>query len=42
MKPIIGITCNYDYKDEVGIVSHMGAAGQRWNFLAEDYISAIE
>lgn len=24
MKPLIGITCNYDYRDEIGSVSHMG------------------
>lgn len=27
-KPVIGITCNYDYKDEVGMVSDMGTPGQ--------------
>lgn len=29
MKPIIGITCNFDYKDDIGKVSHMGCAGQK-------------
>jgi len=42
MKPIIGITCNYDYRDAVGLASHMGADGQDWIFLAEDYIRAVE
>ena len=42
MKPFIGITCNYDSKDEVGLVSGMGIEGQTWNFLADDYVRAIE
>ena len=42
MKPVIGITCNYDYKDEVGMVSHMGIAGQKWHFLADNYIDSVE
>ncbi len=41
-KPTIGITCNYDYRDTVGIVSHMGMAGQTWNFLAGHYAEAVE
>ncbi|UZT83044.1 gamma-glutamyl-gamma-aminobutyrate hydrolase family protein [Caproicibacterium sp. BJN0003] len=42
MKPLIGITCNYDYHDDVGRVSKMGIDGQDWNFIAGDYINAIE
>lgn len=42
MKPVIGITCNYDSKDTVGMTSHMGIAGQDWNFVAGDYIYAVE
>lgn len=42
MKPLIGITCNYDYRDEIGSVSHMGITGQKWNFLAANYIDSIE
>ncbi len=42
MKPVIGITCNYDWKDTVGQSSCMGIAGQDWNFLAGDYVYAIE
>lgn len=41
-KPVIGITCNYDYKDEVGMVSHMGIAGQKWHFLADNYVNSVE
>ena len=41
MKPVIGITCNYDYRDAVGIASHMGAETQDWDFLASDYVSAL-
>ena len=36
MKPLIGITCNYDYRDEIGSVSHMGIAGQKWHFLEDN------
>lgn len=42
MKPVIGITCNFDYRDEIGIVSHMGGVGQKWDFLADSYITAVE
>jgi len=42
MKPLIGITCNYDYSDDVGIRSDMGPAGQDWNLIAGDYIYSIE
>ncbi len=42
MKPMIGITCNYDYRDEAGLVTHMGIEGQDWNFIAGDYISFLE
>ena len=42
MKPLIGITCNYDPKDEIGTISHMGQPEQQWMFLAEDYIASVE
>ncbi|BAL01420.1 hypothetical protein OBV_42210 [Oscillibacter valericigenes Sjm18-20] len=42
MRPLIGITCNYDYRDTVGTASSMGTVGQDWNFLAQDYVNAIE
>ena len=42
MKPVIGITCNYDYRDDVGIASHMGPENQDWNFIAADYVRAVE
>lgn len=42
MKPIIGITCNYDYRGTVGTVTHSGPDEQDWNFLAVDYARAIE
>lgn len=41
-KPVIGITCNYDYKDEVGMFSDMGTPGQDWNFVAGDYVYILE
>lgn len=42
MKPVIGITCSFDYKDDVGKVSHMGCVCQKWQFLADNYIAAVE
>jgi putative glutamine amidotransferase len=42
MKPLIGITCNYDYRELVGIASCMGVAGQDWNFLSGDYVYAVQ
>lgn len=41
-KPLIGITVNYDTKDQVGLASCMGIAGQDWNFIYGDYVYAIE
>ena len=42
MRPLTGITCNYDPKDEIGTISHMGQPEQQWLFLAEDYIASVE
>ncbi|MCH5584065.1 gamma-glutamyl-gamma-aminobutyrate hydrolase family protein [Shimazuella sp. AN120528] len=42
MKPIIGITANYSYEEEVGTKIHIGVKGQQWQVLADDYIRAIE
>ena len=39
---MIGITCNYDYRETVGICSGMGVTGQDWNFLAGDYVYYVE
>lgn len=41
-RPLIGITCNYDYRDQVGAVSGMGICGQDWNFIAGDYVYIVE
>ncbi len=41
-KPLIGVTCNYDFRDEVGRVNGQGAIGQDWNFVAADYIRSLE
>lgn len=41
-RPIIGVTCNYDYRDTVGMTSGMGITGQDWNFVAGDYIYILE
>ena len=41
-KPLIGITCNYDPRDLVGISSQHGAVGQDWNFVTGDYVYALE
>ncbi|MBQ8588889.1 MAG: gamma-glutamyl-gamma-aminobutyrate hydrolase family protein [Firmicutes bacterium] len=41
MKPLIGITVNYDIKDEIGMVTHFGTVGQQWNYIASDYVDAV-
>ena len=41
-KPLIGVTCNYDFRDEAGRVNGQGAIGQDWNFVAADYIRSLE
>lgn len=41
-KPLIGITCNYDYRDTLGMGSGVGTCGQDWNYVAGDYVYAIE
>ena len=42
MKPIIGITSNYDYRDAISQASHMGADTQDWDYLASDYVKAVQ
>ena len=42
MKPIIGITSNYDSRDTVGLVTQTGADGQDWDFLASDYVRSVQ
>ncbi|WP_278673933.1 gamma-glutamyl-gamma-aminobutyrate hydrolase family protein [Acidaminococcus fermentans] len=42
MKPLIGLTCNYDIDDSIGLNSLTGTAGQDWDFLAGDYVYAVE
>ena len=41
-KPLIGITCNYDYRDGLGTASGVGAVGQDWNYVAGDYVYILE
>lgn len=41
-KPLIGITCNYETRDKIGIITEMGVKKQKWQFLADNYINAIE
>ena len=41
-KPLIGITCNYDYRDGLGKASGVGAVGQDWNYVAGDYVYILE
>ncbi len=42
MKPIIGITCNYDPRDAAIGVAGLGLPGQDWEFVAADYVYSIE
>lgn len=41
-KPLIGITCNFDYRDDIGVVAHLGCEGEEWQFLSNSYISSVE
>ncbi len=40
-KPIIGITCNYTYDDQTPCREGIGARGQQWQLLADDYITSV-
>lgn len=42
MKPMIGITCNFDDRDDIGRAGQAGASGRKWHFLSDNYIGAIE
>lgn len=42
MKPVIGITSNYSTEDFHGISTKIGAKGQEWQLIADDYIYAVE
>ena len=42
MKPLIGITCNYNEDNGIGRLTCLGMEGQDWNFLAGDYVYSIE
>ncbi len=42
MKPIIGITSNYDYRDAISGATHMGADTQDWDYLASDYVRSVQ
>ena len=41
-KPLIGITCNFDRCDAIGITTGLGVPGQDWNYLAGDYVRFVE
>ena len=41
-KPLIGITCNLDYRDDIGVVTHLGCKGEEWQSLSDGYISSVE
>ena len=41
LKPVIGITGNYDSRDEIGLLTHAGLACQDWEFLATDYFRTV-
>lgn len=41
-RPVIGITCNYDEGDQIGMITSMGVSRQKWQFLADNYMTAVE
>lgn len=42
MKPVIGILSNYSEDDDIGIKRGIGAVGQEWQVIADDYIKSVE
>lgn len=42
MKPLIGITCNYDLNGSSGVTTRFGLPGQEFHMLADEYIRSIE
>lgn len=42
MRPMIGITCNFDDRDDIGRAGQAGVSGRKWHFLSDNYIEAIE
>lgn len=42
MHPVIGITTNLIANDQFGVEAHIGAAGQSWQALADDYVAAVQ
>ncbi len=42
LRPIIGICMNYSSDDTIGTKNHLGLAGQTWQLIATDYITAVE
>ena len=41
-KPLIGVTCNYDFRDEAGRVKRTGGYWAGLEFVAADYIRSLE
>ena len=41
MKPLIGITVNYDYTESIGRATGRGTPLQDWDFIALDYANAV-
>ena len=41
MRPVIGITVNYSYNGESEVAEGIGAPGQQWQLVADDYIAAV-
>lgn len=42
MKPLIGITCNFDLNGSSGVLTHFGLPGQEFHMLADEYIRSVE
>ena len=42
MKPLIGITVNYDFHERIGEVTGLGTPLQDWDYIALDYANAVE
>lgn len=41
MKPLIGITVNFDYHETIGEVTNLGSPLQQWDYISTDYAIAV-
>lgn len=42
MKPVVGVTCNFNFRDIVGLTAQTGLPGQEWHLISDHYLAAVE